>query len=117
MFPVVKDVSKKPTRAERKAKKKGDERKRALTRAQLRAIVMRRERERCERCKVKVSYDVHPADDTRAQVNERVPKSLGGNPLDPDNCELTCRKCHFGGPSGAHAPTKARMKRRCDASA
>jgi NAD-dependent dihydropyrimidine dehydrogenase PreA subunit len=111
MFPVVKDVSQKPTRADRKAAKKKHERARQLTRAQVRAIVMRREHERCQRCRVKVSYDVHPAADDRAQVNEPEGRRTGAH-LDPDRCELTCRKCHFGGPSGAHAPTKARMATR-----
>lgn len=103
----------KPTRAARKAKKKKEERTRRLTRAQVRAIVMRREQERCQRCRVKVSYDVHPAADDRAQVNE--PERDGrrrGAHLDPKRCELTCRKCHFGGPSGAHARTKERMAKR-----
>jgi 5-methylcytosine-specific restriction endonuclease McrA len=108
VFPLVK-IGPKPARAVRKRKKKRAERTRRRTRAQVRAIVLRRERDRCQRCGIPVSYDVHPAADARAQVNEIVPKSQGGDPLDPDNCELTCRKCHFGGPSGAHAPTPARM--------
>lgn len=29
-----------------------------------------------------------------------------------NNQELVCRACYYGGPSGAHAPTKARMKAR-----
>ncbi len=103
----------KPSRVQRKKAERRTERQRRLTRSQVREIVYRRERMICERCHrpVKGPDDSEPWEDDRAQVNERVPKSRGGDPLDPDNCELTCRRCHFGGPSGAHAPTKARMKR------
>lgn len=100
----------KPERAERKAKKKKAERVRALTRAQVRQIVFTRAHGRCERCQRCVSFDVLPYKDERAQVNENPPRSLGGDPLDPNQCELTCRACHFGGPSGAHAPTPERMR-------
>lgn len=110
----------KPVRAVRKAKKRKAEREQQLTRTQACAIVWRRaggtetRPARCERqkCRREVSRDVHPANDARAQFNERVPRSRGGSPTDPDNIELTCRKCHFGGPSGAHAPTPERMRRR-----
>lgn len=99
----------KPERAARKAKTRKAERTRALSRSQVRDIVFRRERGKCQRCRRDVSFDVYPWKDERAQVNENPPRSLGGNPLDPAQCELTCRKCHFGGPSGAHAPTAERM--------
>jgi 5-methylcytosine-specific restriction endonuclease McrA len=101
----------KPERAARKAKKKEAEQKHRLTRKQVCQIVYRRERGKCQRCGRDVSYDVHAWKDERAQCNDIVPRGKGGNPLDPDNQELTCRKCHFGGPSGAHAPTPARMAR------
>lgn len=99
----------KPERAVRKAKQRKAERSRRLTRAQVREIVFIRERGRCQRCRVPVSFDVAAWKDEHAQVNEPLPRSLGGDPLDPKQCELVCRKCHYGGPSGAHAPTKARM--------
>lgn len=105
----------KPERAVRKAKKKKAERSRALTRKQACAIVWRREGgtddrdARCQRCTVRVSRDVAAWRDNRAQFNELVPRSKCGSPTDPTNIELTCRACHFGGPSGAHAPTAARM--------
>jgi 5-methylcytosine-specific restriction endonuclease McrA len=102
----------KPERAERKAEKRLEERLRKLTRKQVCQIVFQRKKERCERCGRKVSFDVAAWKDERAQVNDIKPRSLGGDPLDPNNQELTCRKCHFGGPSGAHAPTPARMKKR-----
>jgi 5-methylcytosine-specific restriction endonuclease McrA len=103
----------KPERAARKAAKRKTERRHQLTRAQVRQIVFHRAKGKCERCRRAVSFDVHPWKDERAQVNERIPKSRGGDPLDPIvNTELVCRRCHFGGPSGAHAPTKERMTAR-----
>jgi hypothetical protein len=59
-----------------------------------------------------VSFDVAAWRDDRAQVNETTPRSLGGDPLKLSDCELVCKKCHFGGPSGAHAPRKDRMVQR-----
>jgi len=38
-------------------------------------------------------------------VDEILPKSLGGDPGDVNNCRLLCPKCHFSGPSGAHRTT------------
>jgi hypothetical protein len=61
------------------------------------------------RCRKKAV--LYPGDPERGDVNEIVPKSLGGDPTDPLNCELVCGACHYGGPSGAHAPTAARMKK------
>lgn len=106
----------KPERAARKAAKRKAERSHRLTRAQACAIVWRREGgtedrdARCERCRRPVSRDVAGWKDERAQFNERIPRSLGGSDVDPSNIELTCRACHFGGPSGAHAPTAERME-------
>jgi hypothetical protein len=39
-------------------------------------------------------------------VHEIVPRSLGGDATDPDNCLLLCPGCHFNGPSGAHRKTE-----------
>ena len=107
--PVVAKALQKPERAARKAKTRRAERKFTLTRAQVRQRVFDREKGRCQRCRRKVSFDVAAWKDERAQVHENPPRSLGGDPLDPAQCELTCRACHFGGPSGAHAPTAVRM--------
>jgi hypothetical protein len=101
----------KPERAARKAKKEAAKRGHRLTRKQVCQIVFRRERGKCQRCGRAVSFDVHPWKDERAQVNEPQLRSRGADPLDPKQCELVCRRCHFGGPSGAHAPTAARMAR------
>jgi 5-methylcytosine-specific restriction endonuclease McrA len=98
---------------ERRSKvKKRIERRMKLSRAQAKEIVYTREKMRCQRCKRRVELDCWPWQDQRAHVNERLPRSLGGSPHEPENLELVCRRCHFGGPSGAHAPTKARMKKR-----
>jgi 5-methylcytosine-specific restriction endonuclease McrA len=83
-----------------------------LTRAQVREIVYGREKMRCERCgqRTKRPNDcTWGGDPTMAHVNERVPRSKGGNPLEPKNCELTCQACHL--PGGQHAPTKERMQK------
>lgn len=79
-----------------------------LSRRQCREIVYRRERWHCERCNREVTLDCWPWEPQRAHVNERVPRSLGGSPYDPDNCELLCKNCHL--PGGQHAPTAERMK-------
>lgn len=105
------DSLQKTYRADRKAAKRKAERQFTLTRAQVRAIVMDRERGCCERCGRKVDFDCAPWMDHHAEVNENPPRSLGGDPLNPDDCELTCHACHYSGPSGAHAPTAERMTR------
>jgi hypothetical protein len=99
-------------KAERKAGKRKAERQFALTRAQVRAIVMDRANGCCERCGRKVDFDCAPYLDHHAEVNEPDMRALGADPLDPAQCELCCHACHFGGPSRAHAPTKERMKQR-----
>jgi hypothetical protein len=101
-----------PKPAQRKAVEKAAAKaSKALTRRQCVEKVWIRAKARCERCgalvkRKAVSYATDPE---RGDVNEIVPKSKGGDPCDPRNCELVCGRCHFGGPSGAHAPTKARM--------
>lgn len=100
----------KPERAARKKAVKRGERERRLTRKQVRALVYAREMGRCQRCRRSVSFDVYPWRDERAEINEPGCRSKGADPLDPKQCELVCHACHFGGPSHAHAPTKARMK-------
>jgi len=46
--------------------------------------------------------------DLRAHVNEKVPRSKGGDWTDPSNCELLCQRCHTG---SGHAPTAERAER------
>lgn len=79
-----------------------------MTRAQCRAIVFARADHHCERCGRHVSDDRPPWHAQRAAVNEKIPRSRGGDPTDPVNCELLCRACHM--PGGQHAPTKERME-------
>lgn len=79
-----------------------------MTRAQCRAVVMKRAGHACERCGRWVSDDVPEWSARRAHVNEKVPRSRGGSATDPTNCELLCQGCHM--PGGQHAPTAARMK-------
>ena len=42
-------------------------------------------------------------------VDEILPRSLGGSDTDVENCRLTCYRCHFSGPSGAHRKTERRL--------
>jgi 5-methylcytosine-specific restriction endonuclease McrA len=96
-----------PKPERRSKEKRRTERRQRLSRAQCRMIVKRRAKDRCERCGRTVTDDCDPTDDRRAHVNEKVPKSRGGSPYDPENCELLCRACHL--PGGQHAPTAERM--------
>jgi 5-methylcytosine-specific restriction endonuclease McrA len=72
-------------------------------------VVFRRERGRCQRCGFVVRFDVHPVDPRRAHVNETIPRSRGGDPTNPDHCELLCVECHM--PNGRHAPTAERLQK------
>jgi 5-methylcytosine-specific restriction endonuclease McrA len=104
-----------PKPSERKAVvKKNADAEKSLTRRQVIAKVWLRDKGRCVRCgkKCKGKSETYPLDPDRGEVNDIVPRSKGGNPLDVNNNELVCRGCHYGGPSGAHAPTPARMKKR-----
>lgn len=102
-----------PAKPERRRYVKNRERaKKKLTRAQVRELVYRREQMRCERCQRRTRRPnecTWEGDPAMAHVNERVPRSLGGDPLDPDNCELVCQGCHL--PGGQHAPTPERMQK------
>lgn len=82
--------------------KKQAERQRFLKRRQCREIVYRRERMICQRCgkKTKLPKECYPTDPDMAHVHETVPRSLGGDPLDPAQCELVCQECHL--PQGVH---------------
>lgn len=69
--------------------------KRKLSRAQCRAIVFKRERSRCQRCKRLVTDDCEPYLPQRAHVHEIKSRALGGSPYDPANCQLLCNGgCH-----------------------
>jgi 5-methylcytosine-specific restriction endonuclease McrA len=76
-------------------------------RATCRLDVLQRDGWCCVRCGVPVNGghpEWHPR---RAHINEIVPRSKGGSPTDPDNCELLCQSCHM--PNGRHAPTAERQ--------
>ena len=94
--------------------KKEARREKKLTRAQVVAKVWLITKGICQRCgkKCKPPKETYPLDPDRGEVNDIVPVSRGGNRLDVNNQELCCRGCHYGGPSGAHAPTPARQVRR-----
>ncbi len=97
-----------PKPARRSAVKRKAAQAKLLSRVQCRLLVLRRAGWKCERCQRPITDDCWPHEDQRAHVNEKVPRSLGGNPMDPDNGEALCRKCHL--PGGEHAPTAERMR-------
>lgn len=97
-----------PKPIRRRVLKKQAERRKGLSRAQCRQVVYRRERMRCQRCGRQLTLDAYPWQDECPHVNEIVPRSKGGDPCDPENCELCCGKCHM--PGGQHAPTVERMR-------
>jgi hypothetical protein len=80
-----------------------------MTRAECCTVVARRAMGRCERCGHRASRRFPMWHRSRAHVNEKVPRSKGGDPTDPSNCEWLCQACHM--PDGQHAPTKERMER------
>lgn len=103
-----------PKPSERRAVvKKVARQEKKLTRRQVVEKVWIRDKGRCVRCdkKCKRPVETYPADPDRGEVNDIIPRSRGGDPLAVENNELICGACHYGGPSGAHAPTAARMKR------
>jgi len=55
-----------------------------------RKIVMERASGMCEACAVRGWRPVRRANDK----HERIMRSMGGDPLDPDNCLAVCRDCH-----------------------
>lgn len=110
---VVLRAQRKPEKrlaVERKEKRRA----RMRTRAQVVAWVWMNRRGLCERCgkKCKKPVETYPTDPDRGEVNDIVPRSLGGDPLDVKNQEFVCFACHHGGKSGAHAPTPERMEKR-----
>jgi 5-methylcytosine-specific restriction endonuclease McrA len=90
----------------RSAVKKRERAQKRLSRAQCRAIVIKREKSQCQQCRRLVSDDVEPWRPDRAHVDEILPRSLGGNPFDPANCRLLCHGCHL--PGGTHRKTERR---------
>lgn len=80
-----------------------------MTRGECRVVVFARAHSHCERCGRYVSDRFPEWSINRAHVNEKVPRSRGGDPTDPTNCELLCQSCHL--PGGQHAPTKERMEK------
>lgn len=94
------------TRATEKAREK---RQQAAARRVCRETVIAREHGRCQRCGVRVEDGLPEWHRRRAEVNEIVPRSRGGDPTDPDGCELLCAGCHR--PNGRHAPTAERGRR------
>ena len=108
------DLAKKLRKPEqrRSVVKRAQRAKTRRTRSQVIAEVWRRFKGLCNRCGKRCvkPKDTYPTDPDRGEVHEpegRVTKAH----LDPDRCGLICHACHFGGPSGAHAPTADRMRR------
>lgn len=75
----------------------------AAGRKTCREIVYARDGGRCVDC-AKLLY-LNPSDEGAdwynvANINEIIPRSLGGDPNDPDNCNTKCAGCHTG--TGRH---------------
>lgn len=54
---------------------------------------------KCERCGRPLKLNPNDEGATEfntANINEKVPRSLGGDPLDPKNCNCLCAGCHTG---------------------
>lgn len=99
----------KPARDSRKRAKAKQARRKAKARRVCWEFVWAREQGICERCHLPTLRDAPEWHPDLAQVNEKVPRSRGGDPTDAENCELTHQKCHM--PNGEHAPTLERMQR------
>lgn len=78
----------------------------AAARKKCREAVIKKADSQCARCGGYASDDVPEWHPQRAHVNEIIPRSLGGSPIDMKNLELLCAKCHL--PGGIHAPTRER---------
>ena len=97
-----------PKPERRRVEKQRTKRRKGLSRAQCRGIVYQREHWRCQRCHRALTLDVYPPHPAFPHVHEIVPRSKGGDPCEPTNCELLCGACHL--PGGQHAPTVERMR-------
>src|SRR5678809_537546 len=93
----------KPYKGELRLLKARKHRRECELRDACRAFVYNRDGGCCVRCgkplKLKLAdasgwWDV-------ANINEKRPRSLGGDPTDPENCETLCAGCHTG--QGYHA--------------
>ena len=80
----------KPRRAERAARRSQARR----SRAACVEAVWARAASRCEACHVRVRR-ASPYFAEVGHVHERVRRSQGGDPADPDNCVLLCPRCHL----------------------
>ena len=68
--------------------------------AQLRAQVFRRDKHRCVVC----------GRAGRLECDHVVPLNRGGAPLDMDNAQTLCRRCHFKKTSGENRPVSDEQK-------
>ena len=86
-FPKPEPIARQKARADR-----------AYAKARARCVltVFMRERARCETCKriVRHKDDPRVTEFNIGHVHEDPPRSLGGDPLDPNQCHLHCNKCH-----------------------
>jgi 5-methylcytosine-specific restriction endonuclease McrA len=82
----------------RKKQKAREDRQWTLQREACRAEVYARAGGCCERCGKPLVLRPSDAPHERliANINEKVPRSRGGDPLDPANCNCLCWDCHLG---------------------
>lgn len=94
-----------PKPTPRALEKRRAKRQRFILRRLCKDFVWKRDRGQCVLCHAHVVRPKQEPSPFDGHVDEILPKSLGGDPLDPNNCRLLCVKCHFPGPSGAHRKT------------
>ena len=88
-------------KGESRAKQKVRERREyRRARKRCREAVYERDGWRCRICLRAVSIDVSTWAPNFAHVHEDPPRSLGGDPTNPEDCVLLCRNCHM--PNGRH---------------
>lgn len=77
-------------------KAKKETRQRFVERTKCREIVYRREKMTCQDCTKQCKHprECWPGDPDMAHVHEEPPRSIGGDPLNPDDCRLLCGACH-----------------------
>jgi hypothetical protein len=86
----------KPSRFARKAEARADRRAAVVKRDKHRTRIYVADMGKCRSCGRKVYLKIADAPHELAvgHVHEWVPRSLGGDPLDPLNCLLLCSECH-----------------------
>lgn len=86
----------KPDRFARRAAERKQDREQLTARDRLRRSIYQKDQGKCRCCGRRVFLKIAEAPHVLAvgQVHEWIPRSLGGDPLEPTNCLLLCSECH-----------------------